>query len=110
MSRGRHDWHEVPSKEPAGATAGWDREKGIWTSAAAHRRLLGARGGAPTAHAPSPERRRETEAGPAALGGSGEAPSHFPSSWSLGFCFHRFGPVKIYFLLAILLFLVANMS
>lgn len=72
-------------------------------------RSSGARGGAPTAHAPSPERRRETEAGPAALGGSGEAPSHFPS-WSLGFCFHRFGPGKIYFLLAILLFLVANMS
>lgn len=41
--------------------------------------------------------------------GVGEAPSHF-LLWGFGFYFHLLRPGEIYFLLAILLFLVASMS
>lgn len=47
-----------------------------------------------------------SEAGPRV---SGEAPSHFLLR-GFGFYFHLLRPGKIYFLLAILLFLVASMS
>lgn len=95
--------HELPSEEPAGATAGWDREKGVWTSAAVRRGLLGA-------VLPLRTCCLQGCGGRARWGrGSGEAPRRF-LLWGLGFCSHRFGPGKVYFLLAILLFLVANMS
>lgn len=107
---GEHVWHdgpEVPLATAAGV-AGPEPGRG-------HRDTSGGASATLPSKAPSGQGGAGTASSGEAAGerggaqGVGEAPSHF-LLWGFGFYFHLLRPGEIYFLLAILLFLVASMS